>query len=234
MNQTFSPTQIIKSAWDLTKKNIKTLLGVMVVAWIIQFVPNYIQQNTNNGIASTLISLVSWILNGIVTMFLIDVSLKLTNNQVASIKDITNHLGLLVKYLIGSIYYSVIVGVGLLLLVVPGVIWALRYQFFGYLIIDQGLGIKDALSKSKEITQGNLKKLFVFGLLLMLINVAGALLLGLGLLITIPLSLMAVGVLFRQLTGVSQRSSQAPQPTEPKTDPSNMWKTYRQTQTPSQ
>ena len=44
------------------------------------------------------------------------------------------------NYVIGSFLFSFIVGVGTLLLVIPGIIWGLQYCMYGYYIVTQGAG----------------------------------------------------------------------------------------------
>ncbi|MEA3324508.1 MAG: hypothetical protein U9Q37_05135 [Euryarchaeota archaeon] len=63
--------------------------------------------------------------------------------------------------MIGLILYGFIVVGGLILLTIPGIIWAIKFQFFDYLIVDKGLGPIDALEKSSEITRGVKWDLFI-------------------------------------------------------------------------
>jgi hypothetical protein len=53
-----------------------------------------------------------------------------------------------------SIVVSVVIFVGFLLLIVPGVIFIRRYFLSQYAMIDQGLGIKDSMHASNELSKG--------------------------------------------------------------------------------
>jgi len=97
----------------------------------------------------------------------------------------------LLNYVIASIAYGLMVMVGFLLLIVPGIFLALKYQFYGYLITDRGMGPIEALKESGRLTEGAKKDLFVFwltffcGILVIMIV--------LGLLIALPIgAIMAV------------------------------------------
>jgi uncharacterized membrane protein len=103
------------------------------------------------------------------------------------------------KYLIGDILYGLIIIGGLILLIIPGIIWAIQFQFFGYLIIDKGLGPIEALKKSSKITKGAKWDLFLLGILLVLINILGALALLVGLFATIPTTMIANAFVYRKL-----------------------------------
>src|SRR5262245_8498413 len=91
--------------------------------------------------------------------------------------------------------------IGIPLLVVIGVIIALMFFFSGFLVIDRGLGPIQALKESHRITQGYKWTLFVLSLLLFLINVAGLLALIVGLLVSAPVSLLALTHAYRVLSG---------------------------------
>lgn len=107
------------------------------------------------------------------------------------------------SYLLGALLYGIVVACGMVLLIVPGVLWAIRYGFFGFLIVDQGLDPLSAMRRSAELTRPVRGPLFVFGLLLLGVNLLGALALGIGLLFTVPASVMAVCRVYRRLLGAA-------------------------------
>lgn len=94
-------------------------------------------------------------------------------------------------YVVASIIQSVAVGVGLVLLIVPGLIAIVRLGFFGFILIEEDIKPVHALKKSWAITKGRFWPIFGFGIVLFLINLAGALAIGIGLLVTAPLTLLA-------------------------------------------
>ncbi len=89
--------------------------------------------------------------------------------------------------------------VGLILLIIPGIIWAIQFCFYDYLIVDRGFGPVDALKKSSEITKGVKLDLFVFGMLLGIINLLGFICLVVGLFVTIPTTMVAMAFVYRKL-----------------------------------
>lgn len=226
MNKTFSSREVLRESWNEVTKDLKFFVLLSLGAWVVQFVPSYLTDQVTNPIASFLLSLASWLLSTAVTICLIAISLKHIKTGKATLADAKEKMAVFGTYLLGSIYYSFIVLLGLILLIVPGVIWAIRYQFYGYFIINEGLKSKEALAKSKEITKDKTGKLIVFGLALMGINLLGALALGVGLLITIPMSLIAVAKVYLALTTTEAKPEVTPQATN---NPSaNVWRTYRQ------
>lgn len=105
----------------------------------------------------------------------------------------------IVKYFVGTLLQEIIVIVGFILLIIPGVIFATRLQYTSYLIVDKDLGPLEAIKKSWAITKGNTWNLFFFGILLVLINLLGLICLIVGLFITVPLSLLATTFVYRKL-----------------------------------
>ncbi len=72
---------------------------------------------------------------------------------------------LILPYLWVNILLAVIVGVGFILLVIPGILFMLWYAFATYIVIDQdNIRGMDALRKSKEYMQGNIGAVFWRGL----------------------------------------------------------------------
>ena len=75
----------------------------------------------------------------------------------------------------------------------------IKIQFFPYFIISKEMGPIEALKKSYEITEGQSVNLVLFFMTLTMINLLGLIPLGLGLVFTIPFSLVATGVMFTAL-----------------------------------
>jgi hypothetical protein len=75
----------------------------------------------------------------------------------------------------------------------------IKIQFFSYFIISKEMGPIEALKKSYEITEGQSLTLVLFFITLIMINLVGLIPLGLGLVFTIPFSLVATGVMFTAL-----------------------------------
>ena len=231
MKPTFSIRIVIVDSWLSVKANLKFFVLLTLLLWGIQAIRQFVLGALPNpSLVYSLTVLLFMLLNTAVTLGLIHLSLNFLKTKQTAFSDLTARLSLFWPYLLSSIYYGLIVLAGTILLIIPGVIWAIRYQFFGYLIVDRGLKPKDALAKSKEITQGNWGKLFLFGLSLMLLNLVGLLAFLVGLLVTIPMSLLATAKVYQLLSGANPTP---PRPVVPASSPpaapppTNVWKTNR-------
>jgi uncharacterized membrane protein len=105
------------------------------------------------------------------------------------------------KYLGASILLGLAVAIGFVLLIVPGVIFALMFLFTTFIVIDYELGPIEAMTESNRITRGHKWQLLGFGIVLTLINLLGVLALVVGLLVSIPVSTLAFAHAYRVLSG---------------------------------
>ena len=88
---------------------------------------------------------------------------------------------------------------GIILLIIPGIIWSVKYSFVGYFIVDKGLGPIEALKESSLITNGAKQDLFLFWSLISVVNFLGVLAFFIGLFVTIPITVVAIGFVYRKL-----------------------------------
>ena len=198
----FSKGEAILYGWDALKERFLFFLSlvILVVATniFLSSFPTFISEKTPMVVAAAA-GTMSWIILMLIEMGTMQISLKTVDDRGLRFSDLWSASPVLVSYIAGSALYALAVAVGLALLVVPGVYLAIRLQFYGYLIIDKGMGAIEALQKSGNLTQGIKLDLFLFGLGLMALNILGALALGVGLFITIPMTWIASAYVYRRL-----------------------------------
>lgn len=201
----FGKVDLLKEAWELIKKNVNifaALVGVYLVYYLIQ-IP--FKGNSSYGYydpASGLVSLLFTAIGLVLEIGAINLILHIVDGKKAEIKDLYSYPNLVMKVIkvfVSSILTGLAVVLGLILLIIPGIYIAVRLQFAMFYIVDKDAGIMDALKMSWNLTKTGLLNLFLFDLLLVVLNFAGALLFGLGLLITVPLSCVAMTLLYRKV-----------------------------------
>jgi uncharacterized membrane protein len=114
------------------------------------------------------------------------------------------------SYLGTTLLFSVVVLVGFILLIVPGIILGIMFGFAAYIVADKGLKPIEAFKESARLTEGNRWNLFRLGLALLGINILGALALLVGLFVSLPISVLAMVHAYRTLDGKVMASEQAP------------------------
>src|SRR5579884_2174274 len=188
----FSIEEAIAFGWMKVKSNLSFFLPLGVIVFIAQSLPRL---TGNNQQTPTVIGFIAaifyWLLRTLIDMGIIKIALKFVDDKKAAYEDLLSQTDLLWDFIVGSVIYTLIVIAGLILLIVPGIIWAIKYSYFSYLIVDKRAKPMDAIKRSGQITQGHKWQLFLFGLVLFLINILGALCLVVGLFITLPVSYLA-------------------------------------------
>lgn len=104
---------------------------------------------------------------------------------------------------LANIVMSILITIGMFLLILPGIYLMVSYMFVSIFIVDYRMEFWQAMETSRQIVTKNWFSLFVFVLVLFVINLLGALVLGIGLLVTIPLSFCSVCVAYRDIVGLS-------------------------------
>lgn len=196
----FSIEEAVKYGWKTTKENFVFFLKILLAVALVYILSGLLQNLTKDmGLLDFLATVAFWVLHIVLDIGLVKIALKFVSNQKPDLEDLYNHYPLFWKYLGGSILAGLIVAGGLILLIVPGIIFAIRLEFVSYLIIDKEMGPMEAIKESWRMTSGNAWRLFLMGLLLGLINILGALALGIGLLWTIPTTGLATAFVYKKL-----------------------------------
>lgn len=196
----FSKREALNFGWDKMKENVGLLVLVTLFTFLVSFGSTYFESFLEDfSFLKNLYGLVFVVIGAVIQMGFIKIAIKIHDNQGAEFSDLFSTFHLILKYFIASILYGVIVGIGLFLFIVPGIIWLIKFVFYDYLIVDKELGPLDSMRKSSELTKGVKWQLFVFFLLVLLVNMGGALIFFVGLLFTIPATSIATVYVYRKL-----------------------------------
>jgi hypothetical protein len=86
---------------------------------------------------------------------------------------------------IANIVVSVIVGLGIVMLIVPGIIFACRLVFVPFLVVDREMDVMDALRVSWDMTRGYGWQIFFMGFMAFFVVIGGLICLGVGVIISV-------------------------------------------------
>ena len=118
------------------------------------------------------------------------------NAELKDIFEVFNHYG---SALLMMILLGLIIGVGFLLLIIPGIILGIRLYYTPFVLMEQRLGAVDALKASWEMTRGHGGQIFLMYLLAIPIAIGGMIAMIIGI---IPASLwimLAFAVFYTQI-----------------------------------
>jgi len=193
----FSIGEALGYGWKKLQQNV----GPLVSAALAILAVNIIFWFLGRGSLAGLMSLIGWFVSVLISMGLIRIALKIVDGRPVETADLFQRIDLAIPYIIASIIVGVLVAIGFVFLIVPGIYLAITFGFFGYNIVDKEHGIMESIEQSAAITRAQKWDLFAFGVVVFLFNLAGAIALGIGLLITIPTSLIALAYVYRKLNG---------------------------------
>lgn len=189
-------------AWDVIWKTFIELLVVSLVAMVIS-VPTGMMKWEDDQFHWFFVPIIGFaICYGVFLMGPINYSvkwvfLKAVRKEKINIKDMFSVFernywnAVLANLLVG-----IIVGFGIVMLIVPGIIFACRLAFVPYLVIDQKMDVMDALKTSWDMTRGHGWSIFFIALLAIPIVIAGLIMLFFGVFISIMWITTAFAVIY--------------------------------------
>lgn len=99
--------------------------------------------------------------------------LKLVRRQEVGFSEVFTGFRHFGKAWITCFLFALFVGAGGFLLVIPGIIWALKYSFGWFAVLDKSLSPREALRFSGKITQGYKRKLLGAVLVVIVLSLLG-------------------------------------------------------------
>ncbi len=197
----FSIKEAVGFGFKIAKKNILFFLGIFVITILVSGINGSLQNGLEEQvILAFLVSMIFWVISEIIGMGILRINLKFVDGKKPGYKDLfVLNWEAIFNYIITVILVGLITFVGFILLIIPGIYLAIRLQYAGYLVVDKNLSPIKAIKNSWSMTKGHAWHLFVLGLALLGINILGILVIVIGLLITVPLSMVATAFVFRKL-----------------------------------
>jgi uncharacterized membrane protein len=111
--------------------------------------------------------------------------------------------------LLFTIVSSVLITIGIMLLVVPGIYLSVAYLFAPYLIIEKNIDFWPAMEISRKKINRSFFGLLGFFIILLFINLLGCIPMGLGLFITVPLTACMTTAAYRDIFTQEQEITEA-------------------------
>jgi uncharacterized membrane protein len=129
-------------------------------------------------------------------------ALKACRGQPTSFGDVFSGGRYFGRMLVGMIVSFILIAVGMVLCIVPGIIVALGIGLYNMLIVDQDMAGVDAVKKSWEMTKGHKLNIFLFGLIGIGVFLAGVLACGIGaVLVSLPMWWIGITSIYLRIKG---------------------------------
>ena len=212
----------IGQAWKYTRANLGPLLLMGIVIWLIGAVigggltfiaaaidgpPTIapIKEGSPYQIEtpSGPMSIVAGLINQVISIFLGLGALRyahiLLSGEKPELSVIFSQGSKLFTTILATILYGLMVVLGLLAFIVPGIYLALRFGLYQQAIVEKNLGVIDSLKYSSQITRDNKLGLLGLYILAFFVVVAGFLALLVGLIWAIPTAWLSTTIAYRYL-----------------------------------
>ena len=201
--QIFQKKEAVKVGWELTKKHLGFAIIVYAiyigVSVLIGGVQGLIEGYSGKSILTFNIYIIEYLVMILLMMGMYKIFLELYDGKKAELSTLFTTYEQYFDFFICYILVALIVLGGLILLIVPGIIWGLKYQFALYLVIDRKMKPIDAIKLSGKMTHGHKVNLFLFWWVLVGVGILGALCCCIGLVPAGITSMFAIIHIYRTL-----------------------------------
>jgi len=133
-------------------------------------------------------------------------NLRAARGDKLEIKDMFEAFKNYVNAILANLLAGAIIVIGLVLLIVPGIIFACKLAFVPYLVVDRKMEAIEAVKESWRMTGGYAWKVFLIGLLAIPISIAGLICFGVGIIFAIMWIRLAFASLYHAAS-VSRQTS---------------------------
>ncbi len=211
----FSIGALISEAWQRTKGAKGIIIGgfliyyvaILVISTILGVVLAFVGLGAADGgatlvIGQLLVGIIGSALSYPLLAGIMMTGIRRAADQPITINQMFSHFGLALPLIVTALIMMVLIYVGLLLLVIPGIYLSVAYMLAIPLVVERGLSPWQALETSRKAISQHWFKVFGLCLLLGLIIGVSAIPLGIGLIWSLPLFAISMGALYRTIFGV--------------------------------
>lgn len=199
----FTIGEVVSYGWEAFKANAVVLIGIFVIISVLNSVPSVYLQVAgpeNAGSAPYFIIMAAvWLVSMLASCGTVKILLDIHDGRGGDFADLFTNVDPFVSFLLGSLLLGLIVAIGTVLLIVPGIYLGIRFSMFSFAVVDEGLGPVEALKRSWELTEGQALNLFLLGLVFAGLEIAGVIALCVGIFVAVPVVMMGSVFVYRRL-----------------------------------
>lgn len=199
----------ISRGWEILKQNMGPFIGYFVIVFLISVVLGFVFNDLR-----VVANLITLIIGGPLNAGFFIVAFKIMKRQSTSFDDFFRGFNNFLPLSLTNILVSIVTLIGFILLIIPGIYLAVAYCFAIPLVVDKKMQPWEAMETSRKLITKQWFTFFILGIVLLLINIVGAIPAGLGLLITVPLSYCTIAAAYESVVGLPMTSAATPDITD--------------------
>lgn len=203
--------QVIKANFDVAIGSVAIYFAVAVASGLAQLgIPQDLMKQPSVFI---IVFLIQSAIGSLALAGVTNISLGFAFDNKAKMRNFMATPTQYIRFFFGYIIYYVCTVIGLILFIIPGIVFAVTFQFYDFFILRYNAGILEAFRESAKLTSGYRLKLFGFDIATLLFRALGLLAFCMGIYITIPISVATLAYVFSIL--IKERGFEPPARVEP-------------------
>ncbi len=211
-NYKFEIGEVISEAWNKTGGIKGTFFLALILAVIAQIgimiVTGGILQGALElgGTGAFIQMLILMLVITPIQMGIFLLGIKRSVNADVKATSIFSHFDKTLKLFLTMLLMWVILTVGFLLFILPGIYLSIAYFMAMPLVVEKDMGIWEAMETSRKAVTKRWFSMFFFFILMMVIVYISAIPLGIGLIWTFPMFMIGLGIIYRNMFGVNSET----------------------------
>lgn len=195
MKTTFSISKAFKTGWEHTKNHLEFL----ALSTFVYFVLYLVLARFGHGDFSFILRLAAWFVSMLFSIGMRRIGLLIEKGGVPTYNDFQTDATTFISVLFANIIMAVFIFIGFILLIIPGIIVALRLSMTTYIILDKKMGAWAAVKESWKITKGHSWNLLGLALCALLICIVAVIPFGLGLIVALPFLAITAAIVYNRI-----------------------------------
>jgi uncharacterized membrane protein len=183
-----TPGKWIGEGWELVKADMGTYVLISLIFFLLNSVP--------------------FIQGALIAGFHIYTMKKILGRP-AEFGDLFKGFNFFIPTLVASLLIGLFTFCGTLLCIIPGLVVAAMYKFTYLFIVDKRMDFWPAMQASHAVVKNDYFGFTMFLLLAVLVNLLGALCCIVGMLVSIPVTIAAITVAYKEIVGFEQSTTAA-------------------------
>lgn len=178
-----TPGKWIGEGWEMVKADMGTYVLISLIFFLLNGVP-FIQGALTAGFH-------------IYTM-------KKMMGRPAEFGDLFKGFNFFIPTLVAALLIGLFTAIGAVFCIIPGLVIAAMYKFTYLFIVDKRMDFWPAMEASHAVVKNDYFGFTMFLLLAVLVNILGALCCIVGLLVTVPVTIAAITIAYKEIVGFDQ------------------------------
>ncbi len=213
-NQSRLPQPVVSDVyghgWEILKKYFPELLLVFFVQMLLSIPMGFTSMFFNIEYIGTFTTGLFNFIYGVLVLMPVGygtswVFLKAVRGEDFRVQDIFFAYQSFWNILLANILVGLIVGAGILMLIVPGIIFACKLAFVPYLVMDEKMEAVDAVRKSWNMTRGHTGTIFLMGVVAFFVGLGGLICFIIGIIPAVIWISLAFATIYMSVSGMAKQ-----------------------------